>query len=194
MPPNTPISDAALEGRFRRTPGRPTPQPLCQWVWACAWRCFVGWGRLLSGCALRSSPAAFGALQMDAVGWGRAIHRRLSDAMRIQPLPSICIGHVRCTGRDAHAAGLPLHLSNCWSLSDRHQPLCGLRWLACAPKHAVFLMRLSRAASGAQQADQRRNRYARGCGRVHGVAPWAGGGCYAAVPSDQALMPSVHSK
>ena len=117
-----------------------------------------------------------------------------SDATRIQPLPSNCVGHVRCTGRDAHAAGLPLHLSNCWSLSDRHQPLCGLCSLACAPKHAVFLMRLSRAASGAQQADQRRNRYARGCGRVRGVAPWAGGGCYAAVPSDQALMPSVHAK
>ena len=76
----------------------------------------------------------------------------------------------------------------------RHQPLCGLCSLACAPKHAAFLMRLSKAASGAQQADQRRNRYARGCGRVHGVAPWAGGGCYAAVPSDQALMPSAHSK
>ena len=53
-------------------------------------------------------------------------------------------------------------------------------------------MRLSRAASGAQQADQRRNRYARGCGRVHGVAPWAGAACYAAVRSDQALLPSAH--
>ena len=72
-------------------------------------------------------------------GMGRAIGTAgTSDATRIQPLPSNCIGHVRCTGRDAHAAGLPLHLSNCWSLSDRHQPLCGLRWLACAPKHADF--------------------------------------------------------
>ena len=55
-------------------------------------------------------------------------------------------------------------------------------------------MRLSRAASGARQADQRRSRYASGRGRVHGVASWAGGGCYPAVPSDQALLPSVHSK
>ena len=64
----------------------------------------------------------------------------------------------------------------------------------CPQTRRLFLMRLSRAASGAQQADQRRNRDARGCGRVHGVAPWAGGGRYAAVPSDQALVPSVHSK
>ena len=92
---------------------------------------------------------------------GRAIGTTgTSDATRIQPLPSNCIDHVRCTGRDAHAAGLPVHLSNCWSLSDRHQPLCGLCSLACAPKHAVFLMRLSRAASSPQQADQRRNRSA----------------------------------
>ena len=62
------------------------------------------------------------------------------------------------------------------------------------PQTRRFLMRLSRAASGARQADQRRSRYASGCGRVHGVASWAGGGCYAAVPSDQALLPSVHSK
>ena len=62
------------------------------------------------------------------------------------------------------------------------------------PQTRRFLMRLSRAASGARQADQRRSRYASGCGRVHGVASWAGGGCYPAVPSDQALLPSVHSK
>ena len=41
------------------------------------------------------------------------------------------------------------------------------------------------------QADRRPNRYASGCGRVHGVARWAGDGRHATVPSDRALLPSV---
>ena len=115
-----------------------------------------------------------------------------SDAAQIQPLPSDRSDHMRCTGRDADAAGLPLHLSNCWSLSDRRKPLYELRCLACAPKHGDFGCGSRTAALGARQADQQLNRAASGHGRVHGVAPWAGAACYAAVRSDQALLPSAH--